>query len=131
MFSYFKKSSGCLSCHYFLTTNKPLEVNNNFGSQYTLIDLVDRGSLKYTSHNVVECLFILYESFLKIDNCDFLKKEFYSGHPQNLLVHLSMCIVAERFNNVWKDWRICDVWNWDILKKVCTTWVNIILSEGS
>ena len=34
VFSHFKKSSGCLSCYNFLTTNKPLEVNNDVGSQY-------------------------------------------------------------------------------------------------
>ena len=39
-------------------------------------------------------LFILYETFAKIDNCDCLKKEFYSGPSRNLLVHISMDIIA-------------------------------------
>ena len=82
VFSYFKKSSGCLSCHNFLTTNKPLEVNNEVGSQYTLIDLADRGSLKYPSHSVVECLFIFYETFLKIDNRDLSKKNLFWTSPK-------------------------------------------------
>ena len=41
VFSYLKKSIGCPYCHDFLTTDKPLEVNNDVGSQYTLIDLAD------------------------------------------------------------------------------------------
>ena len=31
VFSYFKRSNGCLSYHNFLTTDKPLEVNNDVG----------------------------------------------------------------------------------------------------
>ena len=53
VFSYFKKSNGCQSCHHLLTSDKLQEVTNDVGSQYTLIDLVDRGSLKYPSHYMI------------------------------------------------------------------------------
>ena len=129
VFSYFKKSNGCQSCHHLLTSDKLLEVNNDVGSQYTLIDLVDRGSLKYPSRYVVKCVCILYETFLKIDNSEPLSKEFYSGPSRNLLTSISMNLIAERYSDVWKDWCFCGVWNWDILKKLCLTWSNIILSK--
>ena len=56
VFSYLNKSSGCRTCHGLLTSDKLLEVNNDVGSQYTLIDLVDIGSLKYPSRCVVNCV---------------------------------------------------------------------------
>ena len=74
VFSYFKKSSGCQSCHGLLTSDKLLEVNNDVGFQYTLIDLVDRGSLKYPSRYVVKCVTIVYETFLQIEKCESLCK---------------------------------------------------------
>ena len=59
VFSYLKKSSGCRTCHGLLTSDKLLEVNNDVGSQFTQIDLVDRGSLKYPSRCVVKCVKIV------------------------------------------------------------------------
>ena len=85
VFSYLKKSSGCRTCHGLLTSDKLLEVNNDVGSQYTLIDLIDRGSLKYPSRCVVKCVKIVYETFLQIDKCESLCKEFYSGPSRSLL----------------------------------------------
>ena len=61
-----KKSNTCQSCHDLLTTDRLLEVNNDVGSQYTLINLVDRGSLKYPSSCVVKSVTILYKAFLMI-----------------------------------------------------------------
>ena len=122
-----KKSNGCQSCHEFLTTNNYLEVNNDIGSEYSLIELVDRGSLKYPSPLVIESVSTLYEIFLKIDWCDRLNKEFYSGPSRSMLVEISMFVIAENF--AWKDWCICDVSKWDILRKLCVTWSDIILSK--
>ena len=98
-------------------------------SQHILIDLVDRGSLKYPSACVVKCVVIMYETFSMIDTCDSLSKAFYSGQSRSLLVSICMTIIAERYGDVWKDWCFCGIWNWDILKKLVITWSNIILSK--
>ena len=90
---------------------------------------MDRGSLKYPSRYVVKCLCILYETLLKIDNRESLSKEFYSGPSRSLLMSISMNLIAERYSDVWKDRCFYGVWNWDILKKLCLTWSNIILSK--
>ena len=130
VFSFLKKSNGCHSCQDLLSSDKHLEVNNDVGSQHILIDLVDRGSLKYPSAYVVKCVVIMYETFLMIDTCDSLSKAFYSGQSRSLLVSICMTIIAERYGDVWKDWWcFCGIWNWDILKKLVITWSNIILSK--
>ena len=63
---------------HLLTSDRLLDVNNDVGSQYTLINLVDRGSLKYPSSCVVKSVTILYKAFLVIDNCGSLSKKFYT-----------------------------------------------------
>ena len=81
VFSYLKKHSGRI-CYGLLTSGKFLEVNNDVGSQYTLIDLVDRGSLKYASRCMVKCVKIVYETILQIDKCEInvtLCKEIHFG----------------------------------------------------
>ena len=43
-----------------------------------------------------------------------------------------MNIIAEGYNNVWKDWCICNVWNWDILKKyLFNSGKHNLVKEGS
>ena len=102
---------------------------NDVGSQYTLIDLVDRGSLKYPSRCVVKCVKIVYETFLQIDKCESLCKEFYPGPSRSLLACISLSITEDRYSYIWKDRCFCGVWNWDILRKLRITWSNIILSK--
>ena len=47
VFSYLNKSNGCSMCRDFLTTDKSIQVEDDMGNQFRLIELLDRGSLKY------------------------------------------------------------------------------------
>ena len=78
---------------------------------------------------MVKCVKIVYETFLQIDKCESLCKEFYSGSSRSLLACISLSIIEDRYSDIWKDWCFCGVWNWDILRKLCITWSNIILSK--
>ena len=82
-----------------------------------------------SSRCVVDCVGILYEVFIKIDNCNTLNKEFYSGQCRTKLVQLSMKMITDKYSDMWNDWCQCNVWNWDVLKKLCVTWSNCILSK--
>ena len=52
-----------------------------------MIDLLDRGSLKYPSESVFESVLIIYEIFLKIDSSSRLSRLFYEGSCRRNLVH--------------------------------------------
>ena len=65
VFSYLKKSNACADCHNLLTTEKQMEVVNDMGSQFILIELLDRGSLKYPSIAVSECVKLFTKLLLK------------------------------------------------------------------
>ena len=91
VFSYSKKYNGCQFFHEFLTTDNYLEVNNDIGSEYSLIELIDRGCLEYPSPLVIKSVSTLYEIF-QIDRCDRLNKEFYSGPiPINACENINVC----------------------------------------
>ena len=78
---------------------------------------------------MVKCVKIVYETFLQNDKCEFLCKEFYSGPSRSLLACIFLSIIEDRCCDILKDWCFCGVWNWDILRKLCITWSNIILSK--
>ena len=61
----------------FLTSHQDIQVSNDKG--YSMIEFLDRGSLKYPSEIVYQSLIIMYEIFLKIDNHSYLSKLFYEG----------------------------------------------------
>ena len=46
-----------------------------------------------------------------------------------LLVQLSMKMITDKYSDMWNDWCKCNVWNCDVLKKLCVTWSNCILSK--
>ena len=79
---FHKKSKQC--CYNFLTTDKQMEIIYDIGSQYILIDLLDRGSLKYPSIAVIICVKILYKTFVKIYNSTILCKNFMLVHVADL-----------------------------------------------
>ena len=66
VFSYLKKSINCILCRKFLCTEKSLQVNDDMGSQSILIELLDRGSLKYPSSHVLECIKVLLTYLAKL-----------------------------------------------------------------
>ena len=43
VFSYLNKSNGCPICRDFLTTEKSIQVNDDIGNQFRLIELLSRG----------------------------------------------------------------------------------------
>ena len=56
------------------------------GNQFRLIELLDRGSLKYPSSCVIDVAKIMYDIFSKIDSRKKLFESFYSGSSSTKLV---------------------------------------------
>ena len=127
IFSYLNKSTDCRDCHNFLTSPKDIQVLNDTG--FSMIELLDRGSLKYPSELVYQALIIMYEIFLKIDNHSNLSTLFYQGACRGKLVQLSLFVVEEKYSEIWRQWCVCKVPKWEILKKIYTTVANCILSK--
>ena len=127
IFSYLKNSKECRDCKDFLTSPKDIQVINDTG--FSMIEFLDRGSLKYPSEIIYQSLIIMYEIFLKIDNHSHLSKLFYEGSCRRNLVQLSLIIVEEKYSEIWRQWCVCMVPKWEILKKIYTTVANCILAK--
>ena len=69
-------------------------LNDDIGNQFRLIELLDRGSLKYPSSCVIDITKIIYDIFSKIDSRKQLFKNFYTGSSRTKLVQLA-CIRTE------------------------------------
>ena len=53
----------------------------------------------------------------------------YEASCRKKLVQLSLIVVEETYCEIWREWYICMVPKWEILKKIYTTIANCILSE--
>ena len=81
------------------------------------MDLVDRASLKYPSRCVVDCVCILSEILSRLITGILWTKNLF-GTCRTYLVQLSMKMVTDKYSDLWNDWCQCNVWNWDVLKKL-------------
>ena len=93
------------------------------------IDLLDRDSLKYPSIVVIDCVNIVFETFIKIDSSELHNKHFYVGQYRTILIRISMNIIEDKLVGEWREWCDCKVLRWDILRNILTTVYNCILSK--
>ena len=100
------KTNKCTNCCNFLTTDKRMELLNYVGSQYILVNLLDSGSLMSPSLTVIDCVNIIYETFMKMDASEIICKNFYAGPCRSLLVRIRVPIIAEKHIGKWRE--LCD-----------------------
>ena len=65
---YCKHSNKCQSCLSFLTEDKEMEIEEPSESKYRLIQIIDRGSLKWPSNDVIEAIITLWKVFSSIES---------------------------------------------------------------
>ena len=127
VFSYLKRFQHCIDCENFLTFPKEIEIYNDTG--FSLIDLLDRGSLKYPSESVYESVVIMYEIFIKIENDSSLSKIFYESSCRKNLIQLAILDVEQKHSEIWRGWCVCMTSKWEMLNILFTTVANCILSK--
>ena len=60
---YYKHSRKCSTCHSLLTEDKEIEIEIPFDSKYKLIQIINRGSLKWPRNYVTEVIVTLWKVF--------------------------------------------------------------------
>ena len=65
---YLLKSKNCSECRLFLTEKKDLQVEEPPDSKYKLVQIIDCGSLKWPSNNVIDAILNVWPTFRKIEN---------------------------------------------------------------
>ena len=123
------RSSNCEACLSMLTQDKEMEIVDS-EDQNKLIQLIDRGCLKWPSHIVIDVIIVVWKIFTAIENEKLLMLRFLSGPSRNILIKLATLYVEDTQSENWRN--ICSCCNrqgWPILHKISSIAANCILAN--
>ena len=124
------KSKNCTECRFFLTEDKDLHIEEPPDSKYKLVEIIDRGSLKWPSDTVIESILILWTTFKKIEKVPELWDAFLIGPSLKILIELTIRLLETQRS---EDWRNtcpnCETIGWFIIRKLITSTSNCLLSN--
>ena len=89
-----------------LTQDKELEIVD-LEDKNKLIQLIDRGSLKWPSHIVIDVIIVVWKIFVAIEKEKFLMLRFLSGPSRNILIKLTTLYIEETQSENWRNNCIC------------------------
>ena len=129
VYVYYKHSDKCQSCLSFLTEDKEMEIEEPSDSKYRLIQIIDRGSLKWPSSCVIDAI-ITKKLFSAIENQPGLLGSFVTGPSRKIRIHLTITVLENEQADIWRDMcNSCGTLMSDILAKLLTSTSNCILSN--
>ena len=85
--SYLQQSVKCDACMSLITQGKELEIVGTEDT-YKLIQLIDRGDLKWPSHIVIDAIIIVLKIFITIENDETLMRRFLAGPSRPVFLNL-------------------------------------------
>ena len=127
----FLRIHSCQMCTDVLTFDKEYPLEFDSDSQFKLLELTDRGKLKYPSESVLSCVITLWRILDSIENNEELSNLLVDGPSREILVELTMIYIEDDTDiNLWKSNCItCDVSRWNILRKLVFTTTNCLLAN--
>ena len=130
MHAYYKHSTKCQSCLSFLTGNKEMEIEEPLESEYRLIQIIDRGSLKWPSSDVIDAIITLWKLFSSIESQPSLFDSFITGPSRSILMQLTTTLIEYEQSEIWRVvCNNCGTLMWDVLAKLLTATSNCIISN--
>ena len=129
---YLKRSQPCRICRDVLTIERDLLVDEvDTISKFKLLDLSDRGGLKYPSEVVLESIVTAWKIFTCIENDSELMKMFVKGPCRKVLVDLSMNVILEAGGcQLWSEQCVsCSVNGFHVLQKILIVTGNCLLAN--
>ena len=112
-----------------LTQDKDLEIVD-LEDKNKLIQLIDRGCLKWPSHIVIDVIIAVWKVFVAIENGKLLMFRFLSGPSRNILIKLASLYVEDTQSENWRNtFRFCKQQGWIILNKISSVAANCILAN--
>ena len=127
VYSYLR-TTNCNNCIQLLTEDKDIEITDV--TKYDLLRYIDRGSLKWPTDIVIESIVILWKIFIKIDEDEAVKKQFYSSPSRKVLFQLAESVIVENYSENWRNnCHSCNASGWNILRKILGICTNCILAN--
>ncbi|KAI6658203.1 Transposable element P transposase [Oopsacas minuta] len=104
--AYYKHSTKCQSCLLFPTENKEIEIEGPSDSEYRLIQIIDRGSLKWPSSDIIDVIITLWKVFSSIESQPSIFNNFITGPSRSILIELTTSLIEDEQAEVWRV--MCD-----------------------
>ena len=112
-----------------LTQDRDLEVVD-IEDKNKLIQLIDRGALKWPSHIVIDVIIVVWKIYVAIESEKLLMQRFLSGPSRNILIKLATLYVEETQSENWRNYCICcKQQSWTVFHKICSVAANCILAN--
>ena len=127
---YLKRSQNCRSCRDFLTVDKELLFDPEETSIYKLIDLMDRGSLKWPSDTAFNSIVLVWRIIMTLKQCLDVWSLFVSFKPRKTLIEISIRFLENDSSEYWRNrCLICNTEGWDIARKLLLVASNCLISN--
>ena len=111
-----------------VTEEKDLQVEEPPDSKYKLVQIIEEGSPKWPSNNVIDATLTIWLTFRKMVNSSELWRDFLIGPSLPILVELTVILVELQQSETWRyTCPGCGVMGWKILRKLSTITSNCIL----
>ena len=101
VYSYFKNSNRCQSCLSFLTEDKEMEIETS-ESIYKLLQIMDRGALKWPSGFVVNVIVCVWRIFTSLEQQPQLFQDLIRGLSRQLIVNLTLRVIEDEDSVCWR-----------------------------
>ena len=125
----YSRNSNCGACLSMLTQDEELEIVD-FEDENKLIQLIDRGRLKWPSHIVIDTIIVVWKVFVAIENEKLLMLRFLSGLSRKILIQLATLYIEDTQSENWRNiCSCCNQQGWTILHKIISVAANCILEN--
>lgn len=131
VYKFLKGFKECRLCTDTLTYDKEFIPDSDSISQFKLLQLADRGGLKYPSEPVLSSVITLWKILFAIEDNDQMANLLVHGPARIILVELTLIYMEDDASiDIWKsNCCICNVSRWDILRKLIFTTANCFLAN--
>ena len=102
VYSYLRHSK-CESCLKILSEAKNFEIEEDMDSKYTLISLLNRGSLIWPYDRVLESTIYLWKILVRIEQQQHLMEKLISGPSRKIFVQLAIQLIDENESETWRE----------------------------
>ena len=119
----------CPECTSALIQDKYLEIED-FDSSLVLIQLLDRGRLKWPSNQVLNAIFTVWKVFVGIENSPDLLKLFIKSDAKSILVQLAILKIEDEECEDWAfECADCCIDGKDMLRCILMISGNCLLNN--
>ena len=125
------KHSYCHICQDLLTIDKNLIIDDTSTPQFKLMELFDRGGLKYPSEIVLDSIIVVWQIFIIIEHNSELMIIFLNGPSRKILVDLTLNYLenSEGFE-IWRNsCASCRVCVWSIVRRLVFVASNCLIAN--